>query len=71
MRINCKQTKKFTDMKTYIDGQKKRKNLKNQQSLVNAGPPDRVSVLSIKCGGRHSKGLIVARSYKIKQTIII
>ena len=58
-------------MKTYIDGQKKRKNLKNQQSLVNAGPPDRVSVLSIKCGGRHSKGLIVTRSYKIKQTIII
>ena len=40
-------------------------------SLVNAGPPDRVSVLSTKCGGCHPKGLIVASSYKVKQIIIL
>ena len=28
-------------------------------SLVNAGPPDRVSVISTKCGGCHPNGLIV------------
>ena len=40
-------------------------------SVVNAGPPDTVSVLSNRCGGCHPKGLIVVSSYKIKQTIII
>ena len=40
-------------------------------SLVNAGPPDRVSVLSTKCGGCHPKGLIVASSHKVKQIIIL
>ena len=33
-------------------------------SLVNAVLPDRVSVLSTKCGGCHTKGLIVASSHK-------
>ena len=36
-------------------------------SLVYAGPPDRASVLSTKCGGCHPKGLIVASPYKVKQ----
>ena len=50
----------------------KEKNFKKPTlSLVNAGPPDRVSVLSTKCGGCHPKGLIVASSYKIKQIIIM
>ena len=49
----------------------KQKNLKKTTLyLVNAGPPDRVSVLSTKCGGCHLKGLIVASSCKIKQIII-
>ena len=39
-------------------------------SVINAGPPDRVSVLSTKCGGCHPKGLIVASSHKIKQVIM-
>ena len=46
-------------MKTYRWRQKK--NLKKPTLyLVNAGPPDRVSVLSTTCGGCHPKGLIVA-----------
>ena len=55
-------------MKTYRWTQKQnKKNLKKTiLYLVNAGPPDRVSVLSTKCGGCHPKGLIVASSYKIK-----
>ena len=40
-------------------------------SLVNAGSPDRASVLSTKCGGCHPNGLIVAGSHKIKHIIII
>ena len=40
-------------------------------SVVNAGPLHAVSVLSTRCGGCHPKALIVASSYKIKQTIII
>ena len=36
-------------------------------SLANAGPLDRVSVLSTKCGGCHPKVLIVGDSHKIKQ----
>ena len=40
-------------------------------SVVNAGPPDTVPVLSTRCGGCHPKGLIVASSYNITQTIII
>ena len=55
-----------------MDKKNKEKNFKKPTlSLVNAGPPDRVSVLSTKCGGCHPKGLIVASSHKIKQTIII
>ena len=65
-------SKELTDMKTYRWTQKQRKKFKKPTlSLVNAGPPDRVSVLSTKCGGCHPKGLIVASSHKIKQTIII
>ena len=56
---------KLTDMKTYRWTQKQRKKIKKSTlSLVNAGPPDRVSVLSTKCGGCHPKGLIVASSHK-------
>ena len=54
-----------TDTKT------KKKIKKPTLSLVNAGPPDRVSVLSTKCGGCHPKGLIVASSHKIKQIILL
>ena len=51
---------------------KTKKNIKKPTlSLVNAGPPDRVSVLSTKCGGCHPKGLIVASLYKIKIMITI
>ena len=50
---------------------KKKKIKKPTLSLVNAGSPDRVSVLSTKCGGCHPKGLIVASSYKVKQIILI
>ena len=54
-----------------MDTKTKQKNLKKATLyLVNAGPPDRVSVLSTKCGGLHPKGLIVASSCKIKQIII-
>ena len=49
----------------------KKKFKKSTVSLFNAGPPDRASVLSTKCGGCHPKGLIVASSHKIKQIIII
>ena len=63
---------KLTDMKTYRWIQKQRKKFKTTTlSVVNAGPLDRVSVLSTKCGGCHPKGLIVASSHKIKQIIII
>ena len=63
---------KLTDMKTYRWTQNQRKKIKKPTlSLVNAGPPDRVSVLSTKCGGCHPKGLIVASSYKVKQIIIL
>ena len=55
-----------------MDKKNKEKNFKKPTlSLVNAGPPDRVSVLSTKCGGCHPKGLIVASSYKVKQIIIL
>ena len=40
-------------------------------SVVNAGPPDRVSVLSTKYEGYHLKGLTVASLYKIKIIITI
>ena len=50
----------------------KQKNLKTPTlSPANTGLPDRVSVLSTKCGGCHPKGLIVASSCKIKQITII
>ena len=63
---------KLADMKTYSWTQKERKTFKKPTlSLVNAGPPDIVSVLSTKCGGCHPKGLVVASSHKIKQIIII
>ena len=54
-----------------MDTKSKKKFQKPILSLVNACPPDRVSVLSTKCGGCHPKGLIVASSHKIKQIIII
>ena len=54
---------KLTDMKTYRWTQKQRKKIyKPTLSLVNAGPPDRVSVSSTKCGGCHPK---------VKQIIIL
>ena len=63
---------KLTNMKTYRWTKNKEKIFKKATlSLVNAGPPDRVTVLSTKCGGCHAKGLIVASSHKIKQIIII
>ena len=57
----------------HTDGKKnKEKNFKKPTlSLVNAGPPDRVSVLSTECGGCHPKGLIVASSHKIEEIIIL
>ena len=62
----------MADMKTYRWVQKQRKKIKKSTlSLVNVGPPNRVSVLSTKCGGRHPKALIVTSSYKIKQIILI
>ena len=62
---------KLNDMKTYRWIQKQGKKFKKPTlSLVNAGPLDRVSVLSTKCGGCHPKGLIVASSHKIKQIIL-
>ena len=63
---------KLIDMKTYRWTQKQRKKIKRPTlSLANAGPPDRVSVLSTKYGGFHPKRLIVASSHKIKQIIIL
>ena len=50
---------------------KTKKNIKKPTlSLVNAGPPDRVSVLSTKCGECHLKGFTVASLYKIKIIIM-
>ena len=61
---------KLADMKTYRWTQKQRQKIKKPTlSVANAGPPDRVSVLSTKCGECHPKGLIVASSHKIKQII--
>ena len=55
-----------------MDTKTKQKNIKKSTwYLANAGPPDRVSVLSTKCRGCHPKGLIVASSCKINQIIII
>ena len=62
---------KLTNMKTYRWTQKQGKKFKKRTlSLVNAGPLDRVSVLSTKCGGCHPNGLVVASSHKIKQIIL-
>ena len=33
-------------------------------AIVNAGPPDTVSVVSTRYGGCHPKGLIAVSSYK-------
>ena len=60
--------KKFFSEKSVTQ---RKKIKKPTPSFVNAGTPDRVSVLSTKYGGCHPKGLIVACSYKIKQIIII
>ena len=51
----------------------KSKNLKKPNNICCQcwSPRYRVSVFSTRCGGCHPKGLIVASSYKIKQTIII
>ena len=46
---------------------KKKKIKKPILSLVNAGPLDRVSVLSTKCGGCHPKGLFVASALRQEQ----
>ena len=63
---------KLTDMKTYRWTQKQRKQFKKTTlSLVDAGRPDRRSVLSTKCGGCHPKELIVASSHKIRQIKIL
>ena len=63
---------KLTDMRTYRWTQKERKEFKKTTlSLVDAGRPDRVSVLSTKCGGCHPKELIVASSHKIRQIKIL
>ena len=63
---------KLTEMKTYRWTQKQRKKFKKLTlSLVSAGTPDKVSVLSTKCGGRHPKVIIVSSSHKIKQIIIM
>ena len=63
------EVQKLTDMKKYRWTQKQRKKFKKPTlSLVNAGPPDRVSVLSTKCGGCHPKGLIAASSHKKTNT---
>ena len=51
---------------------KSKKNIKKPTlPLVNAGLPNRVSVLFTKCVGHHPKGLIVASLHKIKQIVII
>ena len=43
-----------------MDTETKQKSLKKPAlSLANAGPLDRVSVLSTKCGGCHPKGLFL------------
>ena len=55
----------------YMDTKTKKKFKRSTLSLVNAGPPDWVSVLFTKCGGCHPNGLIVASSHKVKQIIII
>ena len=68
--IDCTHMKRLNDMKTYRWTQKQKKNLKKTTlSLLNAGPQNRVLILSTKCEGCHPKGLIVASSYKIKQII--
>ena len=68
--IDCTNMRRLTDMRTYRWTQKQKKNLKKTTlSLVNAGPRNRVSILSTKCEGCHPKGLIAASSYKIKQII--
>ena len=56
VRIDCKQTKK-TDSHEDIQMDTKTKN--SILSLVNAGPPDRVSVLFIKYGGHKIRQMIV------------
>ena len=75
MRLDCNQTKKLIDMKTYRrtlkNSRTRKKSKKPTLSLVNAGPPDRVSVLSTKYERCHPKGIIVASSHKIKQIVII
>ena len=53
-----------------METKSKKKFKKPTLSLVNAGSPDRVSVLSAKCGGCHPKGPIVASLHKIKQIIL-
>ena len=53
-----------------MDTETKTKSKKPTLFLANAGPQDRVSVLSTKCEGYQPKALIVASSYKIKRIII-
>ena len=70
--MDCKHAHGHRLADTEVNLWTEKKNLKKTtMSVVNAGPPDTVSVLSTRCGACHPKGLIVASSYKIKQTIII
>ena len=65
------QSRRLTD--TYANWwTRKSKNLKKQTVFCQCWSPRyRVSVLSIRCGECHPKGLIVASSYEIKETKII
>ena len=69
------QTDKKTDWHEdiHMDAKKKRKKFEKLilSVVVNTGLPERLSLLSTKCGGCHPKGLIVTCSHKIKQIIII
>ena len=77
IRLKKLENRLRTDKKPYrhediqMNTKTKRKSKKPTLSLVNAGPSDRVSVLTTKCGGCHPKGLIVASSHRIKQITIL
>ena len=72
--MDCKQIHRPTDWLTHrqADEHKKVKICKNQHCPLSMVVPQiQISVLSTRYGECHSKGLIVANSYKIKQTINI
>ena len=70
---NRSQTDEKTDWDEDIqmDTKTKKKPKKPTLPHVNPGLPERVSVLSTKCDGCHTKGLIVASSHNIKKIVII